>query len=1040
MSCRVNRSCIVVMFAAVVGCGPSIDGLDDFNLPPSVFSQFVTTDENVAVTIDPLAHASDYDGDPLTVSGVSAPAGHTATLVSNRSIRVTPKKDFTGTFTVTWTVSDGTHQVAGDADVYVSAVYGTPNPVVATGGTVTISGTTTIQLGATGGNQALWQFTILTGPTHGTLSGTPPAVNYTPQLGFVGDDRIEFQVSDGQSTSSATLTLHVTGYQAPTAFGSSSSGVEDGSIQLFLNANGSTDHPLTYNIVRTPEHGTLSGTAPSLTYTPAANFNGFDSLRFSVSDGTSTSAIATVSLTVQPVNDAPTAAPQTVTVTEDISGDITLVGSDIDGDSLTYIVGTNPAHGALTGSPPNLTYHPAANYHGPDSFTFTVRDPSFSTSAPATVSITVDSVEDLPLAEPFARSLAEDTATPITLLGGDGDGDPVSYAFTQPAHGTLTGNAPALTYTPATNFNGTDSFTYTVSGSGITSAPATVSLTVTPVNDPPVASNGEVTTAEDTAVAIALQATDIDSSSLTFSITVPPADGTLSGFGTSWTYTPARNATGDRSFTFRVSDGGGASATGVVTIHITPVNDPPTAVDDFVMTQPGTPITFSVTANDSDPEGDPLQLDSAEAAAHGEVEIVDAQHGQLRYTPHAGFAATDVFSYTVVDALGASAVASVHVGVGTYPPGAPAEAIAVVGGPVSINNLRPPAISADDRFVAFTSSAALVSDDTNGLDDIYLYDRTTRSLTRASTASDGSQGNAASLRPQLSGDGRYVVFDSAATNLVAGDTNGKLDVFRHDRVTGETLRISVSTAGAQGTGQSADAHISEDGNLVAFTSNAFELVANDANGVSDIFVRNVAAGTTTRVSTSTLGGDAELDSTTPVISGNGRYVAFLSMASNLVANDGNGARDVFLRDLVAGTTTRMNVTSTGGEATGGIASMPSISRDGRFVAFLSTAPNLVTPASSSSQLLVHDTQTLTTTRSNGSAGLIWARLSGDGRYAAAFFGTTFASIIYDRFAGTSVSPLDTTTWLWPVLSSSGRYIVVFDSTGGGRILVVPNPL
>jgi hypothetical protein len=177
-----------------------------------------------------------------------------------------------------------------------------------------------------------------------------------------------------------------------------------------------------------------------------------------------------------------------------------------------------------------------------------------------------------------------------------------------------------------------------------------------------------------------------------------------------------------------------------------------------------------------------------------------------------------------------------------------------------------------------------------------------------------------------------------------------------------------------------------------------------------------------------------------VISGDGRYVAFLSLASNLVASDGNGVRDVFLRDLVAGTTTRMNVTSTGGEATGGVASMPSISRDGRFVSFLSTAPNLVTPASTTSQLLVHDTQTLTTTRSTGSGGVIWARLSGDGRYATAFLGTTLGSLIYDRFAGTVVSPPDTTTWLWPVLSSSGRYIVVLDSTGGGRILVVPNPL
>ena len=173
MSCRMNRSCLVVMFAAVVGCGPSIDGLDDLNVPPIAGSQLVNTDENVAVTIDPLRNAVDYDGDPLTVSGVSAPAGHTATLLSSRGILVTPMKDFSGTFTVTWTVSDGTHYVVSHADIIVSAANRTP--LVATGGTVTITGTTTVVLGASGGDQARWQFTVLRGPTRGTVSGTPPA-------------------------------------------------------------------------------------------------------------------------------------------------------------------------------------------------------------------------------------------------------------------------------------------------------------------------------------------------------------------------------------------------------------------------------------------------------------------------------------------------------------------------------------------------------------------------------------------------------------------------------------------------------------------------------------------------------------------------------------------------------------------------------------------------------------------------------------------------------------------------------------------------
>ena len=217
-------------------------------------------------------------------------------------------------------------------------------------------------------------------------------------------------------------------------------------------------------------------------------------------------------------NTAPVANAQSVTTNEDTAKAITLTGSDADGDPLTYSVVTNPAHGTLSGTAPNLTYTPAANYNGADSFTFKVNDGKVD-SAAATVSITVTAVNDAPVANAQSVTTNEDTAKAITLTGSDVDGNPLTYSVvTQPGHGTLAGTAPNLTYTPAANYNGADSFTFKVNDGTVDSASATVSITVTPVNDAPVANAQAVTTNEDTAKAITLTGSDVDGNPLTYSV------------------------------------------------------------------------------------------------------------------------------------------------------------------------------------------------------------------------------------------------------------------------------------------------------------------------------------------------------------------------------------------------------------------------------------------------------------------------------------------------------------------------------------------
>ena len=255
-----------------------------------------------------------------------------------------------------------------------------------------------------------------------------------------------------------------------------------------------------------------------------------------------------------------------------------------------------------------------------------------------------------------------------------------------------------------------------------------------------------------------------------------------------------------------------------------------------------------------------------------------------------------------------------------------------------------PAMSADGRWVAFASAAALAPDDTNNAFDIYVRDRVAQTTTRVSVASDGTQANNLSLAPRISADGTVVVFHSFASNLVADDTNNAADVFAHDRTSGATDRMSVSSTGAQGTRQSVGAQVSGDGRFVAFDSDSPNLVTGDANGRTDVFVRDRTSGVTERVSVSTLGGEGNNQSgflDPPSLSFDGRWVAFTSGANNLVPNDTNNRVDVLLRDRQLGTTTRVNVAADGTEADGSSTLWANVSADGGVVVFASSATNLV---------------------------------------------------------------------------------------------------
>jgi Tol biopolymer transport system component len=274
-----------------------------------------------------------------------------------------------------------------------------------------------------------------------------------------------------------------------------------------------------------------------------------------------------------------------------------------------------------------------------------------------------------------------------------------------------------------------------------------------------------------------------------------------------------------------------------------------------------------------------------------------------------------------------------------------------------------PKISPDGRFVVFDSFASdLVSDDTNGTSDAFLRDRWTAITERVSVGDDGAQGDTASAKPAISADGRYVAFQSRATNLVPGDTNLLSDIFVRDRVRATTERVSLGDTGIEAAGDSFAPAISADGRYVAFQSYAANLVPGDTNGFADIFVHDRMNGTTERVSVSSEGVQADSTSAHATISADGRYVAFHSLATNLVAGDSNDATDVFVRDRWLGITERVSVASGGAQANSD-SPFATISADGRFVAFESAASNLVAGDSNFTwDVFVHDRETGTTER------------------------------------------------------------------------------
>ena len=465
---------------------------------------------------------------------------------------------------------------------------------------------------------------------------------------------------------SAAVTISVNA--APVALAQSATTSEDASSPIVLVGTDTDLNPLTYTVLSQPAKGTLSGTAPNLTYTPHPNLNGADSFTFKVNDGFVDSATATVTVNITPVDDAPVAQSQDVATAEDNALSITLAGTDIENSALTYNIVTPPANGTLSGTAPNLSYSPNADFNGTDSFAFTANDGA-ADSGLATVSITVNPVNDAPTAIAQNASTDEDSSLPLALGGIDPDGDPLTYAIvSQPANGTLSGTAPNLSYSPNENFNGTDSFAFTANDGTTDSGAATVSITVSPINDAPTAIAQNTSTDEDSALPLALGGIDPDGDPLTYAIVTQPANGTLSGTAPNLSYSPNADFNGTDSFAFTANDGTADSGAATVSITVNPVNDAPTFSSALISPAGASENVSYVGVNLA---GSATDVDAGDALtyskASGPVWLNIAADGTLTGTPPAGSAGLNTFVVTATDSGSATAEATLQIAVTVLP-------------------------------------------------------------------------------------------------------------------------------------------------------------------------------------------------------------------------------------------------------------------------------------------------------------------------------------------------------------------------------------
>ncbi len=627
------------------------------NSAPIANTQTVATQKST--TIDITVTASDLDGDTVTYTLLSGPGNGTlsGTLPD---VSYAPQVDFTGADSFTFKVNDGNLD-SNTATVTITVIETTTNGVSNPANGITIDG-----------RIDEWSTLTSFGYDPDDISGTDNLLDWLEC--WVAHDDQNFYLAyrnDGPITLNWAYNLYIDSDQN-TVTGSKDGfpiGVEyliqenhiyaysgDGSSWNWtylgsgnVAVNGNTleisfprtllGNPITMDLFFLGENSAYTGGSMTDAYPDGVYEDDSENSFFTYS-----------TMSTPPVNSPPLSYAQAVTTEENKAMDITVTASDPDGDTLTYTLVSSPSSGTVSGMMPDVSYTPQADFTGADSFTFKVNDGNLdSNTATVTITVTETTTNTAPLAYAQAVTTEENTAMDITVAASDPDGDTLTYTLvSSPANGTLSGTIPDVSYTPQTDFTGADSFTFKVNDGNLDSNTATVTITVidTTTNTAPLAYAQAVTTEKNTALDIAVTATDPDGDTLTYTLVSAPANGTLSGTLPDVSYTPQAGFTGADSFTFKVNDGDLDSNTATVTITVTETttNTVPLAYAQAVTTEKNMALDITVTAIDSD--GDTLTYTLVSAPANG---TLSGTLPDVSYTPQASFTGADSFTFKVND-------------------------------------------------------------------------------------------------------------------------------------------------------------------------------------------------------------------------------------------------------------------------------------------------------------------------------------------------------------------------------------------------------
>ncbi|WP_425654317.1 tandem-95 repeat protein [Vibrio campbellii] len=618
------------------------------------------TDEDTPVTINVLPNDTDVDGDTLTIVNASVPADQGTVEVVDGKLVFTPADNFNGEATISYTVSDGVLEDSAEVSVTVNPINDAP---VANDDSAATDEDTPVTI------DVLTNDTDVDGDTLSIVNASVPAdqgtveivdgkLVFTPADNFNGEATISYTVSDGALEDSAEVSVTVNPINdAPVANDDSAVTDEDTPVTIDVLSNDTDVDGDTLTIVNASvpvDQGTVEIVDGKLVFTPADNFNGEATISYTVSDGELEDS-AEVSVTVNPVNDAPVANDDNVVTDEDtpVTIDVLPNDTDVDGDTLSIVNASVPAdQGTVEIVDGKLVFTPADNFNGEATISYTVSDGVLEDSAE--VSVTVNPINDAPVANDDSAATDEDTPVTIDVLTNDTDVDgdmlTIVNASVPADQGTVEIVDGKLVFTPAENFNGEATISYTVSD-GVLEDSAEVSVTVNPINDAPVANDDSAATDEDTPVTIDVLTndTDVDGDTLTIvNASVPVDQGTVEIVDGKLVFTPADNFNGEATISYTVSDGA-LEDSAEVSVTVNPVNDAPVANDDSAATDEDTPVTIDVLPNDTDVDGDTLTIVNASVPVdQGTVEIVD---GKLVFTPADNFNGEATISYTVSDGV-----------------------------------------------------------------------------------------------------------------------------------------------------------------------------------------------------------------------------------------------------------------------------------------------------------------------------------------------------------------------------------------------------